>query len=86
MDKTVTVSIPVYNGERFILEALQSVINQTVKVNQIIICDNLSNDKTTHLVQQFIEDHKDWNIVIHINKEILDFKITLLSVSHGRYR
>ena len=74
MKKTVTVSIPVYNGERFILEALQSVVDQTLKVDQIIICDNLSSDNTIELVNQFVNKHKDWNIKLNINKENIGFQ------------
>lgn len=74
MGKTVTVSIPVYNGENFILDALQSVINQTVKVDQIIICDNNSNDKTVELSKHFIRENKRWNIKLHINNENIGFQ------------
>lgn len=74
MKKTVTVSIPVYNGEQFVLESLQSVVNQTVKVDQVIICDNLSNDNTIHIVEKFIKNHKDWNINLHINHKNIGFQ------------
>lgn len=74
MKKTVTVSIPVYNGEKFILQALQSVINQSVKVDNIIICDNRSTDSTIDLVNKFIRDHNEWNIKLIVNNKNIGFQ------------
>jgi len=73
MKKTVTVSIPVYNGEKFILDSLQSIANQTVKVDKIIICDNQSNDNTVGKINKFINDHKDYNIELFISKKNLGY-------------
>ncbi len=40
INEKVTVAIPVYNGEKFIQETLNSITNQTRKVDRILICDN----------------------------------------------
>jgi len=74
MKKTVTVSLPVYNGEKFILDALQSIINQTVKVDKIIICDNCSDDLTSDIVNKFISDHIEFDIEYHVNDENIGFQ------------
>lgn len=73
MRKKVTVAIPVYNGEKFILEALNSVVNQTVKVNKIIICDNQSTDYTIEKVNDFIAKNKDFDIQLFINEQNLGY-------------
>lgn len=44
LKKTVGVAIPVYNGEKYILDAMQSIVDQTLGVDKIWICDNYSND------------------------------------------
>ena len=74
MKKTITISIPVYNGKKFILDALRSVINQTVKVDKIIICDNCSNDGTENIINKFIAEHTDHFIDYHINAENIGFQ------------
>lgn len=68
MKKKVTVAIPVFNGEKYILEALQSIIDQTVKVDHIIVCDNHSTDNTAQIVNRFKLEHEKWDIKLHINE------------------
>jgi glycosyltransferase involved in cell wall biosynthesis len=47
---STTVIIPVYNGERFIRRALDSVLNQTEPPAQIIVVDDGSKDPTREIV------------------------------------
>ena len=45
----VSVIIPTYNGEKTILRAIDSVLNQVVDV-EILVCDDCSTDKTHEFV------------------------------------
>ena len=42
----VSIGVPVYNGERYLAEALDSLLAQTFEDFEIIICDNASTDHT----------------------------------------
>ncbi len=42
----VTVVMPVYNGEQYVLEALQSVFSQTYRNFELIVVDDGSTDAT----------------------------------------
>ena len=47
----VTVGIPTYNGEKFIKETIQSVLNQTYRDLEIIVIDDASNDNTFQIIR-----------------------------------
>lgn len=50
---SVDVVIPVYNGERFIADALASVISQTYAPQKIIVVNDGSTDATERVVESF---------------------------------
>ena len=41
-----------YNGEKYIKEQLESILNQTIAIDEIIICDDGSNDKTIQIIEE----------------------------------
>lgn len=54
MKNIISVALCTYNGEKFIEEQLDSILNQTVKVDEIVICDDNSTDKTIEIIKQYI--------------------------------
>lgn len=50
---SVTVLIPVYNGEDYIGECLESVLNQTYDNYQILVVNDGSTDKTLEKLQEY---------------------------------
>jgi glycosyltransferase involved in cell wall biosynthesis len=50
--KLVTV-IPVYNGEQFIAQTLESVARQTLRPDRVVVLDNCSTDRTPEIVKNF---------------------------------
>jgi len=49
----VSVCIPVYNGERYIGEAVESVLNQTKEDWELLVVDNNSSDHTVEIVRGY---------------------------------
>lgn len=45
--------MPVYNGEKYIKEAIDSILAQTFKDFELIICDNASTDNTQAICESF---------------------------------
>lgn len=49
----VSVIIPAYNEEKYIVSCLASVLNQTEKADEIIVVNNNSTDKTAKIASSF---------------------------------
>ena len=49
----VTIGLPVYNGERFVAEAIESVLAQTYPDWELVITDNASTDATEAICRSF---------------------------------
>ncbi|MCK5655974.1 MAG: DUF2264 domain-containing protein [Candidatus Aureabacteria bacterium] len=53
MNPKISVVIPVYNGELFISDAIESVLNQDYKAHEIIVIDDGSTDNTPKILEGF---------------------------------
>ena len=49
----VSIGLPVYNGENFVRQALESIVNQTYRNLEIVIADNASTDGTESICREF---------------------------------
>jgi len=56
-DATISVIIPLYNGERFIEQALRSVIQQSVPPEEIIVVNDGSSDRGPQIVERLAAEH-----------------------------
>ena len=86
MEDTPTVSIvlPVFNGEKNILEAVQSILNQSFEDFELIVINDGSTDNTLNM----LEGLKDKRIKVIDNKKNLKISKSLnkgFQVSKGKY-
>src|SRR6476469_9870484 len=49
----ISIGIPVYNGERFLAETIESLLRQTVGEFELFIVDNSSTDRTEEIGREF---------------------------------
>jgi hypothetical protein len=63
----VSIGLPVFNGERYIAQAIEALLAQTFTDFELIICDNCSTDNTPNIVRQYAQ--QDPRIRYHINSE-----------------
>jgi glycosyltransferase involved in cell wall biosynthesis len=49
----VTVGVPVYSGERYIAQSIESILSQTYKDFELIISDNASSDSTEQICRAY---------------------------------
>ena len=45
----VSIGLPVYNGEQYLVQALESLLGQTFENIEVVVCDNASNDATEQI-------------------------------------
>jgi glycosyltransferase involved in cell wall biosynthesis len=62
----VSIGLPVYNGERYIEDAIDSILTQTYKDLELIIVDNASTDQTPQICREYAT--KDKRIRYYRNK------------------
>ena len=53
----VAVVIPMYNYQSFILDCLQSVVDQTLERLSVVVVDDRSTDQGTKLAEDFLRQH-----------------------------
>lgn len=63
----VSIGMPVYNGELFLKEALDSILEQTFKDFELIVSDNGSTDKTQEICRAYAA--KDQRIRYYRNEQ-----------------
>jgi glycosyltransferase involved in cell wall biosynthesis len=83
----ISVALCTFNGEKFIFDQLQSIINQTQKVDEIIICDDCSQDNTHDVINQFQKKYPDL-IRLYVNESNIGVNKNFekaLSLSGGDY-
>lgn len=60
----VSVVMPIYNADKYLSQAIESVLNQTLTDFELILVDDGSTDKSLEICQAYAE--KDYRIqVVH---------------------
>ena len=52
--RTVSIGLPVFNGEDFLAQALDSILGQDFADFEVIIADNASTDRTAEICKQYV--------------------------------
>lgn len=70
----ISVVMATYNGEKYITEQLDTIRNQTRKIDELVVCDDRSKDNTVSVVKAYIKEHNledAW--AIHVNERNLGY-------------
>ncbi len=82
----VSVGLAVYNGENYVAQSIESILNQTLSDLELIITDNASTDRTSEICKAYAE--KDNRIKYHRNATNIGAvrsENLAFSMSHGKY-
>jgi len=86
MQPLVSIGVPLYNEEKFLRIALDSLLAQTYNNIEIIICDNASTDKTKSITIDYVEKNKNIQLYQETeNQGALNNFIKVLTLSKGKY-
>ena len=82
----MSIVLPVYNGERYLRESIDSVLSQTYQNWELIIVDDCSTDKSTTIAKTYAEQDK--RIYYYRNEKNLKLPNSLnrgFSLSKGEF-
>ena len=82
----ISVLMPAYNAEKYIAEAIESILNQTFKDFEFIIIDDCSTDGTYSIIQRYAK--RDDRMIVLKNEKNLKICETLnkgIEIAKGKY-
>ena len=62
----ISIAMATYNGEKYIKKQIDSLLNQSLPFDELIICDDKSTDNTIDIIRSY----KDDRIKLFVNKNI----------------
>ena len=83
----IDVLMATYNGEKYLREQIDSILNQTYSNINLIISDDCSTDKTQEILKEY--EQKDSRVILKLHKErfgiIKNFEYLLNQVKSDYY-
>lgn len=87
MEEQVDVLLATYNGEKYVAEQIDSILNQTYKNIHLIISDDCSKDNTPEILKEY--EQKDKRITVYIQQHnlgvIKNIEFLLKKVTNNLY-
>jgi glycosyltransferase involved in cell wall biosynthesis len=82
----LSIAMATYNGEKYVQEQIDSILEQTYRDFELIICDDCSTDNTLKVIQEFCSN--DVRIYVYKNEKRLGYIKNFekaLCLCHGDY-
>ncbi len=80
----ITVLTAVYNGERYIREAINSILNQTYKNFEYILVDNNSTDNTPKILKDYAQKDERIKIIKETKQSPASARNAGLQIAKGK--
>ena len=81
----ISLIIPVYNVEKFLVKALESVKNQTFQDFEVIIVDDGSTDKSIAISEKYCNENPNFRLIKQENKGPGAARNAAIKISKGEY-
>lgn len=80
-----SIILPVYNGEKYLKTAIDSVLNQPVKDLEIILIDDGSTDSTLLICDTYAKAHKNIVVIHKRNEGVSEARNRGMEIARGDY-
>lgn len=81
----ISVVLPVYNGEKYLAEAIDSILSQTFKEFELIVIDDGSTDKTLSILNDYEIKDSRISIISRENKGLVETLNEGIDFSRGEW-
>ena len=82
---TISVIMPVFNGEKFLSKAIESILNQTFSDFELIIINDGSTDNTENIIEKYKTMDKRIIVKNQKNKGLTKSLNIAISIAKGEY-
>lgn len=82
---TLSVLVPVYNVEKYLRRALDSILAQTYEVHEIICVDDGSTDGCLSILQEYAERYPEIKVIHKENGGLVSARKAALEAATGEY-
>jgi len=85
MKDIVSIIIPIYNAEKYIVQCLESVVNQTYKELQIIVVNDGSKDNSLSILESYANKYSNILLLKKENGGVSSARNLGLNYASGKY-
>lgn len=84
-EKLISVIVPIYNVEKYLKNCLDSILNQTYKNLEIILCDDGSTDTCPKICDEYAKKDSRIKVIHKKNGGLSDARNAGLEIATGEY-
>lgn len=81
----VSIILPVYNGEKYLRECIDSILASTYQNLEVILIDDGSTDRSGPICDEYAEKDSRIKVIHQENKGLISARNCGLSISNGAY-
>lgn len=85
IQKKLSIIVPVYNVEVFLEECLQSLVNQTLGMTEIIIVNDGSTDDSCIIIEEYEKKYENIIVINQKNQGLAAARNSGIKVATGKY-
>lgn len=85
MHELISVVVPIYNVESFLPTCIDSIINQTYKNLEIILCDDGATDSCAEICDEYAAKDNRIRVIHKKNGGLSDARNAGIDIARGRY-
>jgi len=82
---TISVAMPIYNGQQYLSEAIESILNQTFKNFELIIIDDGSTDESLKILEKYQKLDTRIRLISRENRNLPTTLNQIVGLANGKW-